>query len=80
MKTVFAALLVVGVAGVAVSGCRARDQNAADTTKVSADTTVTNRKVQDTTIVRHDTTIHTDTIKKMGPGADSAARARKSRP
>jgi hypothetical protein len=64
------------VAVLAVGACQKGDQNAAgDTARVAADTNVTTREVQDTTIVTHDTTVRTDTVvKRGGVVPDSAAR------
>ena len=52
---------------VGVGACKDRDRDAADTgTRSAADTIVTEREVQDTTIIRHDTTVTTDTVRKAG--------------
>jgi hypothetical protein len=63
MKVMF----LVGAAVVALSGCRSANKTgeAADSlnaeTKTAVDTAVTKRTVEDTAIVRTDTTVRTDT-------------------
>jgi hypothetical protein len=42
-----------------------RDDNVSGT-RSSADTVVTSREMQDTAVIRHDTTISTDTVHKRG--------------
>ena len=82
-------ILAVVVLGAMLAGCEAsdrgdlgRNESAGDTTMRSADTTVTEREVEDTTIVRTDTSIRVDTVKKTGGtrGADTAGRARRTNP
>jgi hypothetical protein len=70
-------MIVLALAGAAVSGCDRRgDANATDTQRTSADTTVTERTVQDTTIVRTDTLVRSDTMVKRGGtvGTDTTKR------
>jgi hypothetical protein len=50
------------------------NQGATDTLRHAADTTVTERSVKDTTIVTHDTVIHSDTVRKMGGAPRGGAR------
>jgi len=58
---------LVLVVGVGACEDRDRDRDASDTgTRSAADTVVTEREVQDTTIIRHDTTVSTDTVRKAG--------------
>jgi hypothetical protein len=59
MKTACVALALAVIAG----GCKGRGGEQGDTgiSRGSADTVVTNRQVQDTAIVRTDTTIKADT-------------------
>jgi hypothetical protein len=68
-------------AAVSIAACNRHRDEGNDTLRHSADTSVTTRKVQDTTIVTHDTVVHSDTIKKMGgmhpTAADSARRRAK---
>lgn len=61
MKTLLAALVLVA----GLSACNKRGE---DTGRIgeSADTTLTNRKTQDTTIVTSDTTVHADTVTHEG--------------
>jgi predicted small secreted protein len=62
MKTVLTALALLSLAA-----CNTRSGQ--DTGRVggeSADTTVTTRQMQDTTIVTSDTTVHTDTTTHKG--------------
>lgn len=56
------------IATLLLGACKHRDDdaNAADTMHKAADTNVTSRTVKDTTIVTHDTVVHSDTIKKIG--------------
>jgi hypothetical protein len=87
MRTVLAVAVLV----TALTGCEARDREAGeggalerdeaagDTTMRSADTAITEREVEDTTIVRTDTTVRVDTVKKTGPG-DTTGEARRTRP
>lgn len=63
MKTFLAVCLAVA----SVSACERRAAADADSgSRHSADTVVTKRELQDTSIIRHDTTISTDTVKKRG--------------
>jgi hypothetical protein len=66
----------------AAAACNNGDRDAADTARFSADTSITERTVQDTTIVTHDTVIRSDTIiRPGGTTSDSAAgRGRARRP
>lgn len=81
MRTVLAMVVLV----TALTGCETRDReaggegDAGDTTMRSADTAITEREVEDTTVVRTDTTVRVDTVKKTGPG-DTAGEARRRRP
>jgi hypothetical protein len=61
MKMVLAGLALV-------AGLAACNKGGSETARVgeSADTTVTPRSTQDTTIVTSDTTVHVDTTKKEG--------------
>jgi hypothetical protein len=53
------------------AGCKNRSAaNENDTARHAADTTVTERKVQDTTIVTHDTVVRSDTVKKKSGTVD----------
>jgi hypothetical protein len=54
-------LIPLVVAVLAVGACQKGDQNAASDGR-GADTNVTTREVQDTTIVTHDTTVRVDTM------------------
>ena len=81
MRTAFVALLWAAT----VAGCKAGDRDReGEISKRNADTTVTQRQVQDTAIVRTDTTIKVDTnvdvdtTKKSGSvrGADTTRRRR----
>jgi hypothetical protein len=56
------------LAGVAMTACEAkRDTDNDETgTRTSADTVVTEREMRDTMIVRTDTTITKDTVRKQG--------------
>jgi hypothetical protein len=65
MKTLLATLALA----CSLVACKDRDKDrddATDTARMGADTTVTERKVQDTTIVTHDTTVRVDTTVKRG--------------
>ena len=65
MRTSLLLLSCVGVG--ALGACKDKDHDdVADTARVAADTTVRERTVKDTMIVTHDTTIHTDTVVKLG--------------
>jgi hypothetical protein len=76
MKTAFGALLIAAM----VSACEAREreqEEAGEVTKGAADTMVTERQVQDTAIVRTDTTIKTDTnvdVDTMRKSGEAGAR------
>jgi hypothetical protein len=60
-------LLAVCAAVATLAACERRGPDAGEAgTRRSADTVVTERQMQDTTIVRHDTTITTDTVRKRG--------------
>ena len=68
-----AALALVLAAG----GCQKGDQGAAgDSARSGADTNVTKRTVEDTTIITQDTTVRTDTVVKSGGARDTGAAAR----
>jgi hypothetical protein len=67
----------VGLAAVAALGaCKNREGDAddRDTDRHAADTSVTERTVQDTTIVTHDTVVRSDTVVKKGGVVDSNQR------
>ena len=70
MRTALAALALM----ITVAGCKNRDADANDTARSSADTTITEREVQDTTIVTHDTIVRSDTVVKRGDAADTTRR------
>jgi uncharacterized lipoprotein NlpE involved in copper resistance len=72
MRTALAALAVT----ITLAGCKNRDadRDADDTARSSADTTITERKVEDTTIVTHDTIVRSDTIVKPGGTRDTSTR------
>ena len=78
MTRVLMALVVAAVASVGCS--REGNQEGGDTARFSADTTVTERTVQDTTIVTHDTIVRSDTIVRPGGATDTSAAARARRP
>lgn len=60
-------LVAAGVVLVLVGACAKREGRTYDTgSKQSADTMVTERKMQDTAIVTHDTAISSDTLHKRG--------------
>ena len=70
-------MIALAVAAAAVSGCQNKGgANAGDTLRTSADTTVTERTVEDTTIVRTDTLVRQDTMVKRGGtvGTDTTKR------
>jgi hypothetical protein len=78
MKVMF----LMGAAVVALSGCRSADKKTGDAadslnaaTKTAVDTAVSKRMVEDTAIVRTDTTVRTDTSV-----AKDTMRRRGSRP
>jgi hypothetical protein len=61
--------MVLGlVLTVGLTACEAKrgDDDAATGMRGSADTVVTEREMRDTTIIRHDTSITTDTVRKRG--------------
>jgi len=64
------------LAATAAMACNERgaddDDVQGDTTMTSADTTVTQRTVEDTLIVRRDTAITTDTVRRAGGVVDSS--------
>ena len=67
----------VGLAAVAAMGaCKNRqgDADDRDTARHAADTSITERTVQDTTIVTHDTVVRSDTIVKKGGVTDTNRR------
>jgi hypothetical protein len=70
-------LTVAGVVAMAAA-CKGTEQRPAGDTAggMGVDTTVTERTVQDTTIVRTDTTVQVDTMVKRGGtvGADTVRR------
>jgi hypothetical protein len=71
-------LLASFAALVLVSACREKRAN--DTAagyRSAADTVVTKRQVEDTAVVRHDTIIRSDTVKKRGGRTGKADTVRK---
>jgi len=73
MKSILAAAVLL--AGVSACESRAGDENESATVD-AADTVVTPRTTQDTTIVTRDTSVEVDTIRKEGEvrrGGDAAA-------
>ena len=69
--------LGVGLAALtALSACNNREGDAddRDTARHAADTSITERTVQDTTIVTHDTVVRSDTIVKKGGVTDTNQR------
>jgi hypothetical protein len=62
MKTLIAGSALV----LALGACETRSDDTAATGRSAADTVVTERDVQDTSIIRHDTTVSTDTVRKRG--------------
>ena len=74
MRTLFAVSTLLVLAG----ACTRRADRTVDTgSRQSADTLVTKRTMQDTAIVRHDTTVSTDTTRKRGTRAVKADTVRK---
>jgi hypothetical protein len=61
MKVLTGLALLIGLAA-----CNRGDR---ETGRVAADTTLTTRQTQDTTIVSSDTTVNVDTVKKEGDKA-----------
>jgi hypothetical protein len=62
--------LAVGIAVLSLVACTKRtDREPATAERHSADTVVVKREMQDTGIIRHDTTIVNDTIHKRGTRA-----------
>ena len=61
-------MLVAGLTMLlALGACQKRSANSAENRPgASADTVVTQREMRDTTIVRHDTMVSTDTVHKRG--------------
>ena len=62
MKVLTGMALLIGLAACGPRGDR-------ETGRVGADTTLTTRQTQDTTIVTSDTTVNVDTVKKEGDKA-----------
>jgi len=62
MKVLTGFALLIGLAACNTRGDR-------ETGRVAADTTLTTRQTQDTTIVTSDTTVKADTVKKEGDKA-----------
>jgi hypothetical protein len=62
MKVLTGLALLIGLAACNTRGDR-------ETGRVAADTTLTTRQTQDTTIVTSDTTVKVDTVKKEGDKA-----------
>lgn len=58
---------MLGAIAVMLTACdRAADRETGAAYRQSSDTTVTKREMRDTMIVRHDTTISADTVRKHG--------------
>ena len=58
---------VLGAMAVTLAACdRGADRDTGAAYRQASDTTVTKREMRDTTIVRHDTTISADTVRKHG--------------
>jgi hypothetical protein len=76
MKTLIASLVALTL----VFACRGRRADDTSTTgfRSSADTIVTKRQVEDTAVVRHDTMIRADTVKKRGARASKVDTVRKN--
>jgi hypothetical protein len=59
--------LIAGCAlALALGACKDRTDDTGAASRTAADTIVTQRDVQDTSIIRHDTTVSTDTVRKRG--------------
>ncbi|HEU4648111.1 MAG TPA: hypothetical protein VFS33_03555 [Gemmatimonadales bacterium] len=76
MKILIASLVALTL----VSACRERraDDSASTGFRSSADTVVTQRQTEDTAVVRHDTIIRADTVKKRGARPTKVDTVRKS--
>jgi hypothetical protein len=76
MKTLIASLVALTL----VSACRERRADDTSNTgfRSSADTVVTKRQIEDTAVVRHDTVIRADTVKKRGARASKVDTVRKN--
>jgi hypothetical protein len=72
MKTVLTALALLSL-----GACNTRSGQDTGRVGESADTTVTTRQMQDTTIVTSDTTVHTDTTTHKGDKAVNKDSVRK---
>lgn len=71
MKTVFAALALM----VGLTACNTRGGQDTGRVGESADTSVTTRTTQDTTIVTSDTTVRTDTTVRKGEMHSDTAKS-----
>jgi hypothetical protein len=71
MKTVFAALALV----IGLTACDTRGGQDTGRVGESADTSITTRTTQDTTIVTSDTTVRTDTTVREGEMKSDTAKA-----
>lgn len=70
-------LIIAALTGACdTNASKANDADGDDTPGVGVDTMVTERTVQDTTIVTHDTTVKVDTMVKRGGVVDSTATRR----
>ena len=62
---------MVATVGAIVVSSACKGDHAGDNTTKGVDTTVTSTRVRDTTVVKSDTTIHTDTVKKTNHVPDA---------
>ena len=62
---------LVATVGASVLSSACKGDHAGDNPANGVDTMVTSTKVRDTTVVKSDTTIHTDTVKKTDHAADA---------
>jgi hypothetical protein len=64
-------ILVMMAVAATTAACKGERTDADKTPGVGADTMVTERTVQDTTVVTHDTTVRVDTMVKRGGTVDA---------
>lgn len=77
MRRMLTAVAVLALAG----ACKGNEGADADRTPgTGADTMVTERTVQDTTVVTHDTTVRVDTMVRRGGTVDADTTGRARRP
>jgi hypothetical protein len=62
---------MVAAFGVVVGSTACKGDRSGDSTVKSVDTMVTTTKVRDTTVVKADTTVHVDTVKKTQHAPDA---------